>query len=264
MTRPFVIPDVPHPAVDWSRLEHRDGITHVLVTCQWCRVTRWQPAGLVKYRVLRGTFTGYCYRDRLLTKERRDRLPRPDHPSIEWDVTRLVTTGRQRVTRVRATCPKCRKHRWVPPGAVAAKIRTGRWTGECLACSPNARKREWIVLSPGRRLDPKKGYVRLQLEGVPDPADHRLWYMMKGSRTFVLEHRFVMAKALNRPLSRSELVDHIDGDKTNNDVSNLRLYRRGQGEPGDSSGFGLFYDEWQRAEARIRALEGEIAARRDH
>ena len=37
------------------------------------------------------------------------------------------------------------------------------------------------------------------------------------------EHRLVMEKHLGRRLSRNEVVHHIDGDKRNNDLSNLEV-----------------------------------------
>ncbi len=43
----------------------------------------------------------------------------------------------------------------------------------------------------------------------------------KGNQKF--EHRAVMEKHLGRPLHRSEIVHHIDNNKTNNDLSNLWL-----------------------------------------
>ena len=70
-----------------------------------------------------------------------------------------------------------------------------------------------------------------------------------------MEHRWVMAKVLGRPLTSNELVDHMDGNKTNNDASNLRLYVRGKQQPGSAPGHGTFYHEWQQAEARVRKLE---------
>jgi len=109
-------------------------------------------------------------------------------------------------------------------------------------------------LSPGRRIDPSKGYVRIGLEAVPDAWKH-LWHAMRGSGFFVFEHRLVMAGILGRPLGSNELVDHMDGIKTNNDPANLRLYRRGRNEPGDTTGYGTYYHEWQLALARIRELE---------
>jgi len=40
---------------------------------------------------------------------------------------------------------------------------------------------------------------------------------------YVLEHRLNMAKYLNRPLEKWESVHHIDGNRSNNDISNLQL-----------------------------------------
>ncbi len=143
-------------------------------------------------------------------------------------------------------------------GPVAAKVRAGTFTGLCLPCSPNARKHEWVILGPGRKLDPVKGYVRVTLAAV-NPADAWLYDTMRGKRTFVLEHRMVMARVLGRPLTRNELVDHRDGIKTRNDPGNLRLYRRGKNDDGSGCGYGTFYDEWQRAEAEVRRLRTLLA-----
>lgn len=109
------------------------------------------------------------------------------------------------------------------------------------------------MLGPGRKLDPVKGYIRLQLEGI-DPDERWMYDAMRQHRTFVLEHRMVMARTLGRPLASNELVDHRDGVKTNNDPSNLRLYRRGMNDDGSGNGYGTYYDEWQRAEGEVRRL----------
>lgn len=37
------------------------------------------------------------------------------------------------------------------------------------------------------------------------------------------EHRVVMEKHLGRALNRSEIVHHIDGNRENNDISNLQV-----------------------------------------
>jgi hypothetical protein len=45
-----------------------------------------------------------------------------------------------------------------------------------------------------------------------------------GTLGYVLEHRLVMEQHLGRYLLPTEVVHHIDGDPTNNDIANLRLF----------------------------------------
>lgn len=68
-----------------------------------------------------------------------------------------------------------------------------------------------------------------------------------------------MAKHLGRPIARTELIDHMDGDKTNNAIENLRLYVRGKQQPGSAPGHGTYYHEWQMALRRIKELEAMAA-----
>ena len=42
------------------------------------------------------------------------------------------------------------------------------------------------------------------------------------------EHRYIMEQKLGRKLKRNEVVHHIDGDRTNNDISNLIVMSRGE------------------------------------
>jgi transposase-like protein len=62
-----------------------------------------------------------------------------------------------------------------------------------------------------------EGYAMI----MPTPEDAIL--CPPGVNGYVLEHRLVMAKALGRPLTDAETVHHIDGDRKNNDISNLQL-----------------------------------------
>ena len=41
---------------------------------------------------------------------------------------------------------------------------------------------------------------------------------------YIMEHRLVVAKALNRTLLRTEVVHHMDHDPTNNALNNLALF----------------------------------------
>lgn len=58
----------------------------------------------------------------------------------------------------------------------------------------------------------KQGYVKVK---VPEVVGDGGW---------VLEHRYVMAKELGRDLLPGENVHHKDGNKENNDPSNLELW----------------------------------------
>lgn len=244
---------VSHPAIDWSDTRRRRK-PEVAVTCPTCGAKRFWEIWTLQNRLRQGTFTGYCRAHRV---GRPQTAKRPSHPAVDWADTPTLPIGQRRLTRVAVVCPACKQRRYAATGSVAAHIRAGRFTGLCLLCSPNAPKREWIRLGPGRKLDPVKGYVRLSLEAVA-PEDHWLFLAMRRTVPTVTEHRMVMAKTLGRPLTSNELVDHQDGVKTNNDPGNLRLYRRGRNDPGDTSGYGTFYHEWQLALAEVRRLREQL------
>ena len=64
----------------------------------------------------------------------------------------------------------------------------------------------------GKKIS-KKGYV-LILDRTSPHAD---------PNGYVLEHRKVMSDYIGRPLDDSEMVHHINGDKTDNRIENLQL-----------------------------------------
>lgn len=62
----------------------------------------------------------------------------------------------------------------------------------------------------------RQGYPIICLSGTGSNA---VW---------MLEHRYVMEGLLGRPLKSSEIVHHIDGDKFNNEPSNLVIVTRSE------------------------------------
>lgn len=66
----------------------------------------------------------------------------------------------------------------------------------------------------GGRIVDKAGYILVKSPDHP----------RKNHQGYVREHRLVMEQQLGRYLEPGEVVDHIDGNTSNNDPSNLRLF----------------------------------------
>jgi hypothetical protein len=60
-----------------------------------------------------------------------------------------------------------------------------------------------------------------------DPSDEIGWAMRYDSTNYVPEHRLVMARYLGRPLTRDEVVHHVNGLRYDNRLANLELWRTG-------------------------------------
>lgn len=69
----------------------------------------------------------------------------------------------------------------------------------------------------GGRIICDGGYVRVKIQ--PD----NLYHIMTDQHNYVLEHRYIMAQMLGRPLEKWEQPHHRDGNKSNNTPSNLEL-----------------------------------------
>lgn len=57
-----------------------------------------------------------------------------------------------------------------------------------------------------------EGYVRIHMPNHPN-----------SSNSYVYEHRYQMEQYIGRLLEPSEVVHHINGDKTDNSIENLQL-----------------------------------------
>ena len=76
------------------------------------------------------------------------------------------------------------------------------------SCNPLNKHWNW---KGGRCLI--KGYVYIKIPSHPEA----------NCNGYVREHRYIMEQILKRPLTKNEVVHHIDHDKTNNKPENLKL-----------------------------------------
>lgn len=68
-----------------------------------------------------------------------------------------------------------------------------------------------------------QGYAKIYIDALDEKDKQFARAMLPGDGQYILEHRLVMARYLERPLRQDETVHHINEDKTNNDLSNLQL-----------------------------------------
>jgi hypothetical protein len=72
----------------------------------------------------------------------------------------------------------------------------------------------------GRHVD-KHGYVWIRVT----PDDEIAKAMIRSStRHYVQEHRLLIAHLIGRPLESMETVHHINGEKSDNRIENLKLF----------------------------------------
>jgi len=125
----------------------------------------------------------------------------------------------KRGTRLKAifTCPRCGKKRWVMKGHYTKTTYTGLCKScRCTECSQLIGEKNFNWKG-GKYVD-AEGYCLVKIY-----RDHPFYCMAK-SDGYVLEHRLVYAQHIGRPLRKEEVVHHIDENRVNNAITNLRLF----------------------------------------
>ena len=77
----------------------------------------------------------------------------------------------------------------------------------------------------------QKHYFRWRKHGNPHTnlnykgggIDSNGYKIIYDNKKRVYEHRYIMSQHIGRPLTRKEIVHHIDGDRLNNNLDNLEL-----------------------------------------
>lgn len=132
--------------------------------------------------------------------------------TTELNIIRIANGSNYIRSYVEVKCPDCGKTRLRRYDTVKNKLDV-----RCLKCS---RKLQIGINSSnwrGGRSITSRGYVRINL----DKNDK--FYSMSDRHNDVWEHRYVMAKHLDRILTKYEHVHHKNGIKYDNRIENLEL-----------------------------------------
>lgn len=198
-------------------------------------------------------FQGRCMKDRWVGWKRAPNAFISEAIGVDFsrEHFRVINrkSGPARVRYVPAVCQKCGIERIYQAAQIRTLVGQGRWRSICQVCS-----RTDISRTGGRIIHKKTGYVVLS-KGYVSREDWPLWDRCAASgKGGKLEHRWVMAKFLGRPLASHEVVHHINGIKHDNRIENLRLFTRKQHHAGHDDS----YDALQKALARIAELEVKL------
>jgi len=206
--------------------------------CVHCRVPKHENINTIRLRIRNGTFTSLCSRCRgLIQRQKEEVLIVKTIP--EWlkkyfknnsklSVMELINVtlfhgqvldiqiGGITNRGLKTTCWKCTNKVHSSISRIKRSIDAGTYTGLCRKCLSTVRNN----VSQDKPIL-NNGYVLIQKSLVP--AEHQ-WLCNWDAPVFL--HRYKMSVKMNRPLTKDEVVHHIDGNKQNNNIENLELWNK--------------------------------------
>ena len=96
------------------------------------------------------------------------------------------------------------------------KIKVSIISPQCRAATIAAHKGKRSTAWKGGIIKDKFGYIQIWMPEHPNSKIGR-------GKSYIHEHRLVMSKHLNRPLTKDEFVHHRNGVKDDNRIENLEI-----------------------------------------
>ena len=177
---------------------------------------------------------------------------------IHWDKS-FRDDSRRHILRVPVSCGQCGQQRIIEAAKTSGK--SGKtFTGVCQTCCGYTRNlhhglsttEHWQAgryVMGGYRCVSVSSLSGKEFE-IASQMPTTLW----NGYASIREHRLVVAVSLGRPLLRTEIVHHRNGDKLDNRLENLEITTHAGHRQLDVKYFQL----WQEAKARIAELEMEL------
>ncbi len=174
---------------------------------------------------------------------------------FDWMRTKILPVSETRKCRrylVWAICPHCQRGRWV--GQSWAK-HVQKLNGTCLPCVHllalvSAFQDGYGHTRDGYAIRHRNTFTPQELVILETMFNHGC----RGKHGFgyVKEHRAIMALHLGRPLTRDEIVHHINGNKLDNRLENLLLLNVHRHHTGNGDDYYLLLQEALAENASLR------------
>lgn len=139
--------------------------------------------------------------------------------------------------KIQVICPECKKERTI--------VMRGHkpYKKLCGSCATSKSHKNNPRVGRGENHYNWKGGININKQGYVVEYVKRTnkWFPMAANTHraggYILQHRLVMAKYLKRFLEPYEIVHHINGNKADNKIKNLRLVSRKKHETTYQHGF---------------------------
>lgn len=164
-----------------------------------------------------------------------------------------VTPGWARNGRRKFCSNRCRHRAEAQQKRRLGKLHTDEARAKMAQAATGRRDKERSSQWKGGIYLDRAGYRWVMIDLLPETTRALVRQMVPPGKRYVMEHRAVMAATLARPLTRSEIVHHLNGEKADNRPENLMLH--------DRSRHSMEHREVEKRLAELEAENAELRAR---